>query len=107
MSEVNLDGFLSTYFGASFDRKVSRKWRDIIRETETYFKDGSYGGYSSLHCEETWNDSTLENDADLKIFDLLFKIDIQNGAHPSKIVNSLFIVGAFDAVKVKKLVRFS
>ena len=48
------------------------------------------------------NDSTLENDADLEIFDLLFEIDNRNGGDLSKIVLSLCLDGAFEPVKVKK-----
>ena len=51
----------------------------------------------------TWNDETLENDADLEIFDLLLKIDIKNGADTPKIVDWLCTYGAFAAVKVRKI----
>ena len=95
--------FLSNYFGASYDEKVSEKWRDIIEETRCYFKDGAIGGYSSWYCNLTWNDETLETDADLEIFGLLLKIDSQNGADLSKIVFFLCCYGAFEAVKVWKL----
>ena len=86
----------------SYDKKVSKKWKDIIREIILYFKDGHFGGWSSYYCKKTWNDSTLENDADLEIFELLLKIDIRNGAHASKIVQQLCGYGAFEAVKVRK-----
>ena len=66
-----------------------------------YFKDGYYGGWSLSYCRKTWNDSTLENEADLEIFDLLLEIDIINGADLSKIVESLCKNGAFEAVKVR------
>ena len=66
------------------------------------------GGWSSHYCSETWNSETLENEADLEIFDILFKIDIQNGANASKIVHSLCQFGAFEAVKVRNnLIRSS
>ena len=101
--EEKFKSFLSSYFGASYDEEVSEKWEAVIFETELYFKDGDVGGWSSLYCKVTWNDETLENDADLKIFDLLLKIDIQNGADTSKIVQNLCHNGAFEAVKVRKL----
>ena len=71
-----------------------------------YFEDGQVGGWSSFYCSETWNDSSLENDADFEIFDLLLKIDIQNGADTSKIVLFLCGYGAFEAVKVRKIKLF-
>ena len=98
--EENFESFLSNYFDASYDQKETKKLRDIIREIKRYFKDGSVGGWSSLYCKVTWNDQTLENDADFEIFDILLKIDIQNGADQSKIVNSLCNYGAFETVKV-------
>ena len=101
--EEKFESFLSNYFGACYDKKVSEKWGDIIREIEYYFEDGYVGGWSSFYCKMAWNDSTLENDADLKIFDLLFKIDIKNGADTSKIVDNLCRNGAFEAVKVGKI----
>ena len=94
-------GFLENYFGAGYDGEDSEKWEDVIYEIETYFKDGKVGGWSSFYCKMTWNDSTLENEADLEIFDLLFKIDIKNGADPSNIVNSFCLYGAFEAVEVR------
>ena len=89
------------YFGASYDKKVSKKWRGIIEEIRLYFDDGKVGGWSSYYCKKTRNDSTLENEADLEISDLLFKIDIKNGADASKIVYWLCCYGAFEAVKVR------
>ena len=97
-----LESFLRNYFGACYDEKFSEKLGAIIFEQRFYFTDGYVGGYSSYYCHNTWNDATLENEADLEIFDLLFKIDIQNGADTSKIVNSLCVNGAFEAVKVRK-----
>ena len=99
--EEKFEIFLSNYFGAGYDKMISEKWRDIISELEMYFKDGYVGGWSSYYCKKTWNDSTLENEADLEIFDLLFKIDIKNRADTSKIVWGLCFNGAFEAVKVK------
>ena len=100
--EEKFRGFLSNYFGASYDEEVSEKWEAVIFEIELYFEDGKVGGYSSWYCKLTWNDETLENDADLEIFDLLLKIDSQNEADSSKIVLWLCGVGAFEAVKVGK-----
>ena len=97
------EGFLSNYFGAGYDEEVSEKWEAVIAEIETYFKDDCVGGWSSYYCKATWNDETLENEADLEIFDLLLKIDIKNGADTSKIVNWLCGYGAFEAVKVRKI----
>ena len=93
------NNFLSL-FGADYDKELSKKWHHNTSEIQLYFRDGYAGGYSSFYCKRTWNDSTLENDADLEIFDLLFKIDIKNGGDPSKIVSSLCTFGAFEAVKV-------
>ena len=94
--------FLSNYFGASYDEEVSEKWEAVTYEIETYFDHDCVGGWSSAYCLLTWNDSTLENDADLEIFDLLLKIDIQNRADLSKIVLGLCNYGAFEAVKVRR-----
>ena len=100
--EENFENFLSTYFGASYDEEVSEKWATVIFEQRLYFEDLHYGGWSSYYCSVTWNDSTLENEADLEIFDLLLKIDIQNGADISKIVYYLCFYCAFEAIKVRK-----
>ena len=93
--------FLMTHFEDDYDKRLPRKFLGIIIEIETYFKDGKVGGWSSWYCKKTWNDETLENEADLKIFDLLLKIDIQNGADSSEIVQQLCNNGAFEAVKVR------
>ena len=100
--EEKFGSFLSNYFGFNYDEEVSEKWAAVIDEIRTYFKDDGVGGYSSWYCQRTWNDETLENDADLEIFDLLLKIDIKNGADTSKIVPQLCYFGAFEAVKVRK-----
>ena len=86
--EEKLEDFLSNYFCASYDEDVSEKWLAVIYEIKTYFDDGFVGGWSSFYCYKPWNDETLENEADLEIFDLLSQIDIQNGADASKIVDS-------------------
>ena len=93
---------MSNYFGAGYDEEVSEKSNFFIWEMELYFEEGDAGGWSSYYCKVNWNDSTLENDADLEIFEILLKIDIKNGADTSKIVDSLCADGAFEAVKVKK-----
>ena len=93
--------FLSDYFGDHFDGRLSEPLEHVISEIHLYFKDSYVGGWSSSYCKFAWNDVTLENEADLEIFDLLFKIDIQNEADSSEIVYGLCNVGAFEAVKVR------
>ena len=93
--------FLSDYFGDHFDGRLSDQLDAVIVEIILSFEDSRVGGWSIYYCKVTWSDSNLETDADLEIFDLLLKIDIQNGADPSKIVNGLCNVGAFEAVKVR------
>ena len=95
------EDFLLIYFGKNYDGRLSKKWAAVIIEIETYFEDDEVGGWSSFYCQKTWIDSTLENEADLEIFDLLFEIDIQNGADTSKIVRNLCFNGAFETVKVR------
>ena len=92
--------FLATYFREKYDGSLFKKWKAIIFETDLYYEDDLVGGWSSMYCRLTWNDRTLENEADLEIFDLLLKIDIKNGADSSKVVHSLCTDGAFEAVKV-------
>ena len=99
--ENKLKSFLSNYFGASYDEEVSENWEAVIIEMKLYFEDGFVGGWSTYYCQKTWNDSTLENDADWEIFDLLLKIDIKNRADTSKIVHALCFYGAFEAAKVR------
>ena len=98
--EEKIETFLSNYFGATYDKEDTEKWA-IIWEIVMYFKDDKIGGWSSSYSRMTWNESTLENEADLEIFDLLLKIDIKNGADLSKIVWNLCFTGAFEAVKVR------
>ena len=92
---------MSSYFGKNYDGGLIPK-TSLIHEIRNYIEDGCVGGWSSLYCKFTWNDETLENEADLEIFDLLLKIDIKNGADTSKIVYWPCFYGAFEAVKVKK-----
>ena len=100
--EEEFESFLSNYFGTDYDEEDSDKWKPVIDEIRLYFEYGEVGGWSSYYCSVTWNDETLENDADLEIFDLLEKIDMKNGADSSKIVHVLCLDGAFEAVKVRK-----
>ena len=92
---------MSDYFGHRYDGRLTEQFEAVMIETELYFNDDHVGGWSTYYCKWTWNDSTLENDADLEIFDLLFKIDIQNGADSSKIIVWLSTYGAFEAVQVR------
>ena len=98
---------LLNYFGENYDERLFKKCAAIIIEIETYFKDGYVGGWSIWYCKMTWNDKTLENDADFEIFDLLLEIDIKNGADPTKIVQILCGYGAFEAVKVRNSLSHS
>ena len=105
--EEEFESFLSHYFGACYDKQISEKWEPVIFEIKLYFferwsMDTFLGGWSSYYCQNTWNDLTLENEADLKVFDLLLKIDILNDADQSRIVLNLCQNGAFEAVKVRK-----
>ena len=93
---------ISIHFGKNDDGRLLVKLGGAMFEIELYLEDGHFGGWSSYYCSKTWNEETLKNDADLETFDLLSKIDIQNGADPSKIVYILCLNGAFEAVKVSK-----
>ena len=73
----------------------------ITFESGTYFKAGTDGGYSSYYCMMAWDEESLKNDADLEIFNLLFEIDLENGADRTKILDSNCFNGAFEAVKVR------
>ena len=91
---------MSLYFGEYYDRKLRKKWEGIVIEIKVYFQNDAVGGWSSAYCAKTWNDSTLENDADSNVFDLLFKIDIENKADLSKIFLYLCHDGAFKIIEV-------
>ena len=109
MGDFLINYFLINNFCASnelstYDEEDSQKWAAVIYEVGLYFEDGTVGGWSSNYCSKTWNDESLKNEADLEIFDLLLKIDIKNGADPSKIARWICSYGAFEAVKVKKIV---
>ena len=94
--------FLPTYIiEDDYNERLLHDFVGLLIEIKLYCEEGNVGGYSSFYCKKTWNDETLENDANLKIFDLLLKIDIENGADASKIVYHLCAVGAFEAVKVR------
>ena len=92
---------MTDYFGDHGDEEVSEQLKAVIFEIELYFQNRKIGGWSSNYCKLTWNNETLENEADLEIFDRFLKIDIKNGADFSKIVRNLCFVGAFEAVKVR------
>ena len=93
---------MTTYFGENYDGRLFEKWEAINSEIRIFFEDVFAGGWSSLYCQLTWNALTLENEADLEIFDLLLKIDIKNGADPSEIILYLCQYGAFEAIKVRE-----
>ena len=95
-----MPGYFDDYFNY-FDGRTTGQLKAVINEIVMYFKDGRIGGWSSFYCKVTWNDSTLKNDADLEIFNLLFKIDIRNGADTSKIVFYLCHDGGYEAIKVR------
>ena len=87
-------------FGQIYDENFFKIWEAILIETKLYLKRDWIGGWSSFYCKAAWNDSTLENDVNLDIFDLLLEIDKRNGANPSTIVLGLCNCGAFEAIKV-------
>ena len=70
-------------------------------ESGMIFKEGYPGGYSIIYCCAAWDEERLKSEADLAVFDLLFKIDIKNGADRTKILGRLCGFGAFGAVKVR------
>ena len=74
---------------------------EIKYESETYFKEMKVGGYSSFYCKLALDENRLKNDADLDLFELLFQIDLENGADRTKVLNILCHFGAFGAVKVR------
>ena len=100
--EENFENFLTNYFGPGYGEEIFGKWGSVIDEIRLYFEDDAVGGWSSCYFKFTWNDETRKNDANLRIFDLLLKIDIKNGADISKIVLLLCHVGAFEAVRVRE-----
>ena len=95
------NAYLLNYFGDTYIEKDFEMFKNAIKDTVLFFKDDSIGGWSNLYCKRTWNDMTLKNDADLEIFDLLFKIDLMNGAKPSTIIFWLCYYGAFEILKVR------
>ena len=107
--------FFLEYFENDFDKKkvgvlesgvgkgTVLPWLKYIQiESEIYFKEGVFGGYSSCYCVGAWNEEKLKNEADLTLFELLFEIDVENGADTTKILHTICLVGAFEAVKVRK-----
>ena len=83
-------------------QKILKNGKILLEKYECISKMVKLGGWSSYYCKKTWNNSTSKNEADLKIFELLLEIDIQNGADTSKIAENLRYDGAFEAVKVTK-----
>ena len=92
--------FFIKYFGSGFETEQVNGLEEIKLESVLYFKEGYAGGYSSFYCSVAWDEERLKNDADLAVYDLLFQIDLENGADTTKILNSLCLNGAFGAVKV-------
>ena len=95
---------ISIYFGSNRDAGLLEKFEAVIFETVLYFKVGEEGGcrsWSGYYCKMSWNDVTLKNEADLEIFEILLKIDKQNGADTSIIFENVCYYGAFEAVKVR------
>ena len=99
--------FLSFYFGEYYDEKLWEEWEAILIEMRLYFQNDNVGGWSSVYCTETWNASTLENDADWNVFNILFKIDTENQANLSKIFSYLCHDGAFEIIKVNIISKHS
>ena len=74
----------------------------IKYETKLYFdQEDTVGGYSSLYCKKAWDEKRLTCDADLALFELLFQIDVENGAETTRILDNLCLLGAFAAVEVR------
>ena len=88
------------YFGSAFEEDVEGL-EQIKEESEMYFKEGCTGGHSSYYCKLAWDEKRLKSDADFAVFDLLYEIDLENGADRTKILNGLCLLGAFGAVKVR------
>ena len=82
--------FTSTYFGKNYAARYFRKWEAVIDEIERLFNDGNVGGAT-----------------DLEIFDHLLKIATQDQADSSKIFPGLCFLGAFEAIKVHKIIKLN
>ena len=95
-----IEDYFRGYFGSAFEEEVEGL-EEIKNESELYFKEGTVRGYSSYYCLEAWDEKSLKNDADLVVFDLLYEIDLENGADRTNILSSLCLYGAFGAVKVR------
>ena len=89
------------YFGSGFEKEKIEGLEEIKLESELYLKENKAGGYSSWYCNMAWDEERLKCDADLALFDLLFQIDLKNGADRTKILSSLCNYGAFGVVKVR------
>ena len=104
--DESAEHFFRRHFGSHFE-KFSNLYEKIDElqgmraENDIYFNEKGPGGYSSLYCSVAWDDESLQNDADLAIFNLLFEIDLENDAETTIILNNLCIIGAFGAVKVR------
>ena len=96
-----IEDFFLEYFGSSFEKEKVEGLEEIKYESGMYFKEENNGGYSGYYCQKAWNEERLKNDADLAVFDLLFQIDLENGADRTNILDSLCFYGAFGAVKVR------
>ena len=99
-----MEDYFLEYFG-SFENENIGVLDGIKYESRLYFKFRTPGGYCSLYCNMALDEENLKNDADLSLFDLLLQIDIENGAEPTKILNSICLNGAFGAVKAFMKVR--
>ena len=95
-----IEEYFRGYFGSAFEEDVEGLEK-IKLESALYFKEVFFGGYSSYYCMKAWDEKSLKNDADLAVFDLLYEIDLENGADRTKILVSLCRQGAFGAVKVR------
>ena len=98
--------FYRKHFGTRFDQLKASANADLLNaitsEGELYFKEGNVGGYSSMYCKLAWDENRLKCEADFELFDLLFQIDVENGADRTKILDNLCLNGAFGAVKVNR-----
>ena len=99
-----MNKFLSSYFGEEYKSVYENKWKVLKIEIGFYIENGlKIEGWCILYCKKTWNNLTLQNDARLRIFEILYQIDLQNGADVSNIVYLLCSYGAFKAVEVNEM----
>ena len=95
-----IEEYFRGYFGSAFEEDVEGL-EHVKLESIVYFEEGKIGGYSSYYCKAACDEKSLKNDADLAVFDLLYEIDVENGADRTQILSSLCFDGAFGAVKVR------